>query len=79
MPKLVNVVNPGNPSGTYIPEPLLKVRHSLLKIYHYNVDKLVMFKILSKPTVIYVLLLQQRISDLCRKAGSWLVVDNTYE
>ncbi|GMY34112.1 aromatic aminotransferase ISS1 [Fagus crenata] len=43
-PKLVTVVNPGNPTGTYIPEPLLK-----------------------------------RISDLCRDAGSWLVVDNTYE
>ena len=24
-PKLVTVVNPGNPSGTYIPDPLLKV------------------------------------------------------
>eukprot|EP00262_Sarcandra_glabra_P022022 TRINITY_DN9543_c0_g1_i1.p1 TRINITY_DN9543_c0_g1~~TRINITY_DN9543_c0_g1_i1.p1 ORF type:complete len:395 (-),score=60.94 TRINITY_DN9543_c0_g1_i1:140-1324(-) len=44
VPKLVTVVNPGNPSGTYIPDPLLK-----------------------------------RISDLCRSAGSWLVVDNTYE
>ncbi|KAF8400731.1 hypothetical protein HHK36_014031 [Tetracentron sinense] len=43
-PKLVTIVNPGNPSGTYIPEPLLK-----------------------------------RISDLCKSAGSWLVVDNTYE
>jgi katanin p60 ATPase-containing subunit A1 len=43
-PKLITVVNPGNPSGTYIPEPLLK-----------------------------------RISDLCRDAGCWLVVDNTYE
>ncbi|KAH9604841.1 hypothetical protein KSS87_022660 [Heliosperma pusillum] len=43
-PKVVSVVNPGNPSGTYIPEPLLK-----------------------------------RISELCRKAGSWLIVDNTYE
>ncbi|KAL8138554.1 hypothetical protein V2J09_004555 [Rumex salicifolius] len=43
-PKVVTVVNPGNPSGTYIPEPLLK-----------------------------------RISDLCRNAGSWLIVDNTYE
>lgn len=43
-PKLVTVVNPGNPSGTYIPEPLLK-----------------------------------RISDLCKNAGCWLVVDNTYE
>ncbi|XP_050384729.1 aromatic aminotransferase ISS1 [Argentina anserina] len=43
-PKLVTVVNPGNPSGTYIPERLLK-----------------------------------RISDICREAGSWLVVDNTYE
>lgn len=44
VPKLVSVVNPGNPSGTYIPEPLLR-----------------------------------RISDLCKQAGSWLVVDNTYE
>ncbi|KAI3852358.1 hypothetical protein MKX03_018838 [Papaver bracteatum] len=44
VPKLVNIVNPGNPSGTYIPEPLLK-----------------------------------RISDLCKRAGSWLVIDNTYE
>ncbi|TKY48124.1 Bifunctional aspartate aminotransferase and glutamate/aspartate-prephenate aminotransferase [Spatholobus suberectus] len=43
-PKLVTVVNPGNPTGTYIPDPLLK-----------------------------------RISDLCENAGSWLVVDNTYE
>lgn len=44
VPKLVTVVNPGNPSGTYIPLPLL-----------------------------------QRISDLCKKVGAWLVVDNTYE
>ncbi|KAJ8773469.1 hypothetical protein K2173_004299 [Erythroxylum novogranatense] len=44
VPKVVTVVNPGNPTGTYIPEPLLK-----------------------------------RISDLCRQAGSWLIVDNTYE
>lgn len=43
-PKLVTVVNPGNPSGAFIPKPLL-----------------------------------QRISDLCKSAGSWLVVDNTYE
>lgn len=43
-PKLVTVVNPGNPSGTYIPEPLLK-----------------------------------RISDICKKAGCWLSIDNTYE
>ncbi|GKB19852.1 aromatic aminotransferase ISS1, partial [Tanacetum coccineum] len=43
-PKLVTVVNPGNPSGTYIPEPLLK-----------------------------------KISDICKSAGCWLVVDNTYE
>lgn len=43
-PKLVTVVNPGNPSGTYIPEVLLK-----------------------------------RISDICRDAGCWLLVDNTYE
>lgn len=26
-PKLVTVVNPGNPSGTYIPESLLKVSY----------------------------------------------------
>ncbi|XP_042491245.1 aromatic aminotransferase ISS1-like [Macadamia integrifolia] len=44
VPKVVTIVNPGNPSGTYIPDPLLK-----------------------------------RISDLCESAGSWLVVDNTYE
>ncbi|KAM6552418.1 hypothetical protein CsatB_002226 [Cannabis sativa] len=44
VPKLVTVVNPGNPSGTYIPDPLLK-----------------------------------RIADVCKKAGCWLVVDNTYE
>ncbi|EPS58633.1 hypothetical protein M569_16180, partial [Genlisea aurea] len=43
-PKIVSIVNPGNPSGTCVPEPLL-----------------------------------QRISDICRKAGCWLVVDNTYE
>uniref|UniRef100_A0A2P2IXM9 Uncharacterized protein MANES_11G050800 n=1 Tax=Rhizophora mucronata TaxID=61149 RepID=A0A2P2IXM9_RHIMU len=43
-PKVVTVVNPGNPTGAYVPEPLLK-----------------------------------RISDLCRDAGSWLIVDNTYE
>jgi katanin p60 ATPase-containing subunit A1 len=43
-PKLVTVVNPGNPSGTYIPEPLLK-----------------------------------RISDICKDAGCWLSIDNTYE
>lgn len=43
-PKIITVVNPGNPSGTYIPEPLLK-----------------------------------RMSDLCKAAGSWFVVDNTYE
>uniref|UniRef100_A0A453E9T5 Aminotransferase class I/classII large domain-containing protein n=2 Tax=Aegilops tauschii subsp. strangulata TaxID=200361 RepID=A0A453E9T5_AEGTS len=45
IPKLVTVVNPGNPSGAFIPKPML----------------------------------QQRISDLCRNAGAWLVVDNTYE
>lgn len=44
VPKLVTIVNPGNPTGTYIPESLLK-----------------------------------RIANLCEKAGSWLVVDNTYE
>ncbi|XP_047317384.1 aromatic aminotransferase ISS1 [Impatiens glandulifera] len=43
-PKLVTVVNPGNPSGTYIPQPLL-----------------------------------MKISDICKNAGCWLVVDNTYE
>ncbi|PKA46785.1 Bifunctional aspartate aminotransferase and glutamate/aspartate-prephenate aminotransferase [Apostasia shenzhenica] len=44
VPKLVTIVNPGNPSGSYIPTYLL-----------------------------------QRISDLCKSAGAWLVVDNTYE
>ncbi|KAK6927442.1 Aminotransferase, class I/classII [Dillenia turbinata] len=44
MPKLVSLVNPGNPSGTIIPELLFK-----------------------------------QISDICRKAGSWLVVDNACE
>ena len=43
-PKVVTVVNPGNPSGTYVPEPLLK-----------------------------------RISKICKDAGCWLIVDNTYE
>lgn len=43
-PKLVTVVNPGNPSGMCIPHHLL-----------------------------------QRISELCYKAGAWLLVDNTYE
>ncbi|XP_074585502.1 aromatic aminotransferase ISS1-like [Curcuma longa] len=44
VPKLVTVVNPGNPSGAYIPEPLLL-----------------------------------KMSDLCKRAGAWFVVDNTYE
>lgn len=43
-PKVVTVVNPGNPSGTYVPEPLLK-----------------------------------RIAQICKDAGCWLIVDNTYE
>ncbi|XP_042415603.1 aromatic aminotransferase ISS1-like isoform X2 [Zingiber officinale] len=44
VPKLVTVVNPGNPSGAYIPKPLLL-----------------------------------KMSDLCKRAGAWFVVDNTYE
>ncbi|XP_062182993.1 aromatic aminotransferase ISS1-like isoform X2 [Phragmites australis] len=44
IPKVVTVVNPGNPSGAFIPRPML-----------------------------------ERISDLCKKAGAWLLVDNTYE
>ncbi|KAG6466272.1 hypothetical protein ZIOFF_075943 [Zingiber officinale] len=44
VPKLVTVVNPGNPSGGYIPKPLLL-----------------------------------KMSDLCKRAGAWFVVDNTYE
>ncbi|RVW54023.1 Aromatic aminotransferase ISS1 [Vitis vinifera] len=43
-PKLVSITNPGNPTGTCIPDPLLK-----------------------------------RISEICRRAGTWLVVDNAYE
>ncbi|CAA6666313.1 unnamed protein product [Spirodela intermedia] len=44
VPKLVTVVNPGNPSGIFIPQPII-----------------------------------QRISDICKSAGVWLVVDNTYD
>ncbi|KAL9661624.1 hypothetical protein QQ045_026448 [Rhodiola kirilowii] len=44
VPKLLSIVNPGNPSGTCIPHPLLK-----------------------------------RISEICQRAGTWLVVDNAYE
>lgn len=33
-PKLVSVVNPGNPSGTYIPERLLKVFSLSLSLSH---------------------------------------------
>ncbi|KAG2324552.1 hypothetical protein Bca52824_007280 [Brassica carinata] len=43
-PKVVALVNPGNPSGTNVPASLLK-----------------------------------RISDICKDAGCWLIVDNTYE
>ncbi|CAF2060245.1 hypothetical protein Bca4012_100210 [Brassica carinata] len=43
-PKVVSLVNPGNPSGTNLPESLLK-----------------------------------RISDICKDAGCWLIIDNTYE
>ncbi|RVX19730.1 Aromatic aminotransferase ISS1 [Vitis vinifera] len=42
--KVVSITNPGNPTGTCIPDPLLK-----------------------------------RISEICRRAGTWLVVDNAYE
>lgn len=44
IPKLVSIVNPGNPSGVILPDPLLK-----------------------------------RLSNICRRAGTWLVVDNAYE
>ncbi|KAH7565137.1 hypothetical protein JRO89_XS09G0143000 [Xanthoceras sorbifolium] len=68
VPKLVTVVNPGNPSGTYIPEPLLKVSLSLsLSLSAHKHAKTCKNSLLC------------RISDLCRDAGSWLVVDNTYE
>ncbi|KAM7275090.1 hypothetical protein ACFE04_016956 [Oxalis oulophora] len=43
-PKLVSIVNPGNPSGICMSKPQL-----------------------------------ERISEICRKAGAWLVVDNAYE
>lgn len=36
-PKLVTVVNPGNPSGTYIPEPLLKVHFTTSTVVFSNV------------------------------------------
>ncbi|XP_047329020.1 aromatic aminotransferase ISS1-like [Impatiens glandulifera] len=44
VPKLVSIVNPGNPSGVCIPQTLLN-----------------------------------RISEICEKAETWLVVDNAYE
>ncbi|CAI7840887.1 unnamed protein product, partial [Closterium sp. NIES-54] len=44
VPKVVVITNPNNPTGTYVPEDLLR-----------------------------------RISAICEKAGSWLVLDNTYE
>ncbi|CAI5499295.1 unnamed protein product [Closterium sp. Naga37s-1] len=44
VPKVVVITNPNNPTGTYVPEDLLR-----------------------------------RISAICAKAGSWLVLDNTYE
>ncbi|KAL9250451.1 Aromatic aminotransferase ISS1-like protein [Drosera capensis] len=44
VPKLVSIVNPGNPSGTCMPQSLL-----------------------------------ERISEICKDTGSWLVVDNAYE
>ncbi|KAL8152429.1 hypothetical protein V2J09_010189 [Rumex salicifolius] len=44
VPRIVSIVNPGNPSGTCMTESLL-----------------------------------QRISEICGRAGSWLVVDNAYE
>ncbi|GJP38322.1 hypothetical protein CLOM_g22775 [Closterium sp. NIES-68] len=44
VPKVVVITNPNNPTGTYVPEDLLR-----------------------------------RIAAICEKAGSWLVLDNTYE
>lgn len=94
-PKLVTVVNPGNPSGTYIPEPLLKVSLSLsplcsllLNTYvshmHINWTQFLCvcvysFTYYASVFRVRIYLFKQRLSDICKKAGCWLVVDNTYE
>lgn len=45
VPKVVSVVNPGNPSGTYIPEPLLKVSLSISsKNFHSSLLSTVSFE-----------------------------------
>lgn len=37
VPKLVTVVNPGNPSGAFIPELVLQVRHAYVAEYVFSV------------------------------------------
>lgn len=38
MPKLVTVVNPGNPSGAYIPPPILQVCSRVLVCVCQDLD-----------------------------------------
>jgi aromatic aminotransferase len=69
IPKLVTVVNPGNPSGAFIPRPMLEVI-SLHKHLCFSNN----YRVFPNIALSF-----QRISDLCKNAGAWLVVDNTYE
>ncbi|KAK8551203.1 hypothetical protein V6N13_119685 [Hibiscus sabdariffa] len=39
VPKLVSVVNPGNPSGTYIPEPLLKIQNNFFFSSSFSLNR----------------------------------------
>jgi hypothetical protein len=91
---LVTVVNPGNPTGTYVPEPLLQVflfwwkwwfRVVVFEIWFVADLKIDMLKwdsgviAVHWPQYLWCWWSNQRISELCHNAGSWLVVDNTYE
>ncbi|GAB4854169.1 hypothetical protein Ancab_022754 [Ancistrocladus abbreviatus] len=86
VPKLVSIVNPGNPSGTCMPEPLLK--SSMDAAIQTPIDNWMKWTCSLQLTIVTLpgtyfcclaLLLANRISDICRQAGSWLVVDNAYE
>ncbi|KAK3003970.1 hypothetical protein RJ639_019566 [Escallonia herrerae] len=89
VPKLVSIVNPGNPSGICIPEPLLQVSLSLSHTHtHTHTETKTNISTFAHPhTPAHACVCHnststcftQRISDICRRAGSWLVVDNAYE
>uniref|UniRef100_A0A453E9T2 Aminotransferase class I/classII large domain-containing protein n=2 Tax=Aegilops tauschii subsp. strangulata TaxID=200361 RepID=A0A453E9T2_AEGTS len=81
IPKLVTVVNPGNPSGAFIPKPMLQV-NSLPSLTHGLSCTPAHTSTLNMELAFVISNIElsfQRISDLCRNAGAWLVVDNTYE